>query len=441
MLIGTTFRLSDPCRTLYGPLGLMFACPLIASGLARINAKYQGDLYAALFAQSFQLTDWFPYFEELRVSMIQIIIFALFQVFLLKFLPPQQIIEGPITPGGLRPKYVNNGIHAMAVTLLLFVGLSDMGIGNLYPIDIWVLNLPGLVICLNFSALMVCFWLFLRTYWIPHSKDYKSTNNLIFDFYYGRELHPVFLGQDIKQFTNCRFGMMLWVLVCISCVGHEYKVLGVVSNASFVAFFLQLGYLIKFFYWEDGYFYTIDMACDKCGYYLVWGCMTFVPTFYTNVSIFLSFSQHSEDMSTMSAIMLGIFGFIMLGLNYHSDLQRKQFRETKDYYILGTKAKYIEAKYFTSDGLEHTNKLLVSGYWGWSRHFNYLTEILFALSYAIPCSYTGSPSFVGYFYVIFLTVLLIDRTYRDDQRCHAKYGAYWIEYCRRVPYRIIPYIF
>ena len=28
----------------------------------------------------------------------------------------------------------------------------------------------------------------------------------------------------------------------------------------------------------------------------------------------------------------------------------------------------------------------------------------------------------------------------DDARCAAKYGALWDEYCRRVPYRIIPWI-
>ena len=38
------------------------------------------------------------------------------------------------------------------------------------------------------------------------------------------------------------------------------------------------------------------------------------------------------------------------------------------------------------------------------------------------------------------TLLLIDRMYRIDRRCHLKYGVYWEEYCKRVPYLLIPYV-
>ena len=42
------------------------------------------------------------------------------------------------------------------------------------------------------------------------------------------------------------------------------------------------------------------------------------------------------------------------------------------------------------------------------------------------------------FYVIFLTILLVDRSFRDDDRCGKKYGASWVEYSGRVPYKIVP---
>jgi 7-dehydrocholesterol reductase len=41
-------------------------------------------------------------------------------------------------------------------------------------------------------------------------------------------------------------------------------------------------------------------------------------------------------------------------------------------------------------------------------------------------------------YFIYLTVLLLDRTFRIDERCAAKYGQNWEQYCARVPYRLIP---
>jgi 7-dehydrocholesterol reductase len=41
-------------------------------------------------------------------------------------------------------------------------------------------------------------------------------------------------------------------------------------------------------------------------------------------------------------------------------------------------------------------------------------------------------------YVIFLTILLVHRTYRDDRRCRAKYGAARFAYWARVPDRMVP---
>ena len=41
----------------------------------------------------------------------------------------------------------------------------------------------------------------------------------------------------------------------------------------------------------------------------------------------------------------------------------------------------------------------------------------------------------------FLTILLTDRATRDDKRCRKKYGSSWEEYCRRVPWKIIPGIY
>ncbi|MCA1665429.1 MAG: hypothetical protein LC659_14390 [Myxococcales bacterium] len=44
-------------------------------------------------------------------------------------------------------------------------------------------------------------------------------------------------------------------------------------------------------------------------------------------------------------------------------------------------------------------------------------------------------------YPLYYVVLLLPRQHFDDRRCAAKYGALWSEYCRRVPYRIIPFIY
>lgn len=46
-----------------------------------------------------------------------------------------------------------------------------------------------------------------------------------------------------------------------------------------------------------------------------------------------------------------------------------------------------------------------------------------------------------FFYPVYLTILLVHREFRDEANSRRKYGASWDEYCRRVPYRILPKIF
>ena len=106
--------------------------------------------------------------------------------------------------------------------------------------------------------------------------------------------------------------------------------------------------------------------------------------------------------------------------------------------IWGKPARYILAPYATTDSKQQVSFLLASGWWGLSRHFNYVGDLLNALSYCLAC---GFGHVLPYFYIVFMLCLLIHRSYRDDVRCRQKYGVYWEKYCEIVPYRIIPYVF
>jgi len=84
------------------------------------------------------------------------------------------------------------------------------------------------------------------------------------------------------------------------------------------------------------------------------------------------------------------------------------------------------------------SKLMLSGYWGVARHLNYLMEMNVALSWALPAVGYGIWPFA---YFIFIIILLVHRTYRDEEKCRLKYGKGYEEYCAKVPYKIIPYVF
>ncbi len=83
--------------------------------------------------------------------------------------------------------------------------------------------------------------------------------------------------------------------------------------------------------------------------------------------------------------------------------------------------------------------LLCSGFWRLSRHINYLGEMLMAIALALTLGYPKLPQ--PWLYPVYYLVLLIPRQIDDDRRCAEKYGALWSEYRRRVPYRIIPFIY
>jgi hypothetical protein len=76
-----------------------------------------------------------------------------------------------------------------------------------------------------------------------------------------------------------------------------------------------------------------------------------------------------------------------------------------------------------------------SGWWGWSRHAHYTTEFGTFICWTLL---TNTRQWLPYFPLLFLLLLLIDRMYRDEMRCLAKYGQCWLQYCNRVPYLLLP---
>ena len=84
--------------------------------------------------------------------------------------------------------------------------------------------------------------------------------------------------------------------------------------------------------------------------------------------------------------------------------------------------------------------LLASGWWGTARHQHYFFELMAAYSWGLLAG-VHTHGLLPLFYPIFLTVLLVHRAHRDEEKCIAKYGKYFEDYMRIVPYRIVPGIY
>jgi protein-S-isoprenylcysteine O-methyltransferase Ste14 len=85
-------------------------------------------------------------------------------------------------------------------------------------------------------------------------------------------------------------------------------------------------------------------------------------------------------------------------------------------------------------------RLLASGFWALSRHVNYLGETVQAAAVA-ALAWLATGSLLPFLYPLYYVALFVPRQLDDDAICAAKYGAAWHEYKRRVPWRIIPFVF
>ena len=194
--------------------------------------------------------------------------------------------------------------------------------------------------------------------------------------------------------------------------------------------------MLDFFVNEAWYLRTIDIAHDHFGFYLGWGCFAWLPTMYTLQTQYLG--QQDPSTSPSTAYLVGVAAVGLLGYSLFRSVnsQKENARSSGgDCMIWGRPADCTPAEYTTSDGGRHKTILLCSGWWGLARHVNYVGDLI--LSWSI-CALTGSSKSIVWFYGLYMTVLLIHRCLRDEERGRAKYGAVWESYCRRVPWRLIP---
>lgn len=426
-----------PGRATVGPLLLMTTTPCFSISYFHVVSKLDGDFFQLLRAF---LED--GVFNTLRsiwpdpldpVAWKLIFGFMALQLFFMRCMPGKRF-EATLTPKGNLPVYKANGLASYFATLGLL--LLSAKLGYFRPALVYD-KFGEILSSMNIFALIFCAMLVVKGHIAPSSTDSGSNGSSIIDFYWGMELYPRILGFDVKQFTNCRTGMMYWA-VGILCYAHKNMELnnnsiqlGMAVNVA-----LQLVYISKFFLWEMGYMCSMDIQHDRAGYYICWGCLVWVPSVYTSSSFYMA--THAPDISPAVALAIFVCGLLMIWINYDADKQRYVFRQTKGECIIwGKKPRRIVAEYTSGDSIRKS-LLLLDGWWGVSRHFHYMPEILGSFFWSLPALNTG---LVGpYFYVIFLTILLTDRAFRDDDRCRKKYGPYWQQYCDEVPYKIVPYI-
>ncbi|CAM0141966.1 erg24, C-14 sterol reductase [Umbelopsis sp. WA50703] len=254
-----------------------------------------------------------------------------------------------------------------------------------------------------------------------------NTGNAIYDFMIGRELNPRIEDFDVKFFIELRPSLMGWLVTNI-CMGiKQYHDLGRITNSMVLVLIFQAWYVIDAIWNEPLVLTTMDITTDGFGFMLAFGNLCWVPMLYGLQARYLV--DFPVDLTTTQYI--GIIALQLIGYYVFrsANAQKDKFRRNPNNPEL-KHIKFIETKAGT--------RLMTSGWWGYSRHINYLGDLTMALAWCLPC---GFQTPIPYFYFFYFAFLLWHRQGRDELKCRKKYGKDWDKYCKKVPYKIIPGIY
>lgn len=345
-----------------------------------------------------------------------------FQAILQAFIPGK-VHEGRPLKDGSRLKYKMNGLVSFILTFVVLGIVKYMG---WIEWDIVYNNFGALIsVIVIFSFL---FSVFLYIYGYKTGQVDNVGGNAIYDYWMGVPLNPripPIKGFDLKFFCEARPGLIGWVVANFSLMGVQYMKHGTVTIPMILVCVFHFLYIADYFWNEPAILTTTDIMHDKFGWMLVFGDLVWVPMTYTLQAFYLIEHTHTLPVwGTALIIALNIAGYYLFRA---VNIQKHHFRTNPENPIWGKKAEYIQTK--------QGNKLLLSGFWGWSRHFNFVGDIMMALAWCLPCLFG---SLLPYFYVIYFVILLIHRERRDNMRCAQKYGEDWDMYVERVKWKIIP---
>ena len=337
---------------------------------------------------------------------------------------PGRIVEGSELPAGGRLKYKINGLFSLVFTFGVVLALDYSGV---LPLRVLYDRFGELLSVMMIFAFAISAYLYV--YGKQPGQRGKISGNPIHDFWMGTGHNPRLTPGalfDIKFFCEARPGLLLWMLFNGAFVQVQYQTHGSVSLAMILVVVFQLLYIIDYFWNETAILTTMDIKHENFGFMLVFGDLVWVPMTYSLQAAYLV--DHVHRLPWWGAGVIVALNMLGLYIFRAVNLQKHRFRsDPENARIWGKNVESLQT--------QRGSKLLVSGFWGWSRHFNYVGDILMATSWSLPCLF-ASP--LPYFYPIYFAILLIHRERRDHHLCSKKYAADWDAYCEKVRWRIVP---
>jgi len=300
---------------------------------------------------------------------------------------------------------------------------------------------------------------------------------------------------DLKRFWNARPGLTGWVILNISYLAGMYygckipsvytglgdsrffgdhdavsetlqrkfeainpdtfcQSEGSFANIGPAALFITAAhwyYIFDYNLVEPAYLTTTDIRHDLFGFMLTYGDWGFLSRYYPISFMGFLAQQGSQKHGFITSnylyaaigVAMYLFGMLMFRI---TNLEKHLFRDHMNnggdadkyrsplstrIFFGDKKAEYIKTK--------EGSLLLVSGFWGLARHFNYIGDLTMCVGWAVACYDPLSPfPFLPISYCMYFWLMDCHRCWRDEVRCAKKYGEDWVKYKKAVPYAIFP---
>lgn len=320
-------------------------------------------------------------------------------------------------------EYRCNSLYALIISLTIFF-LYWINGGSFRWLHEHFIQMAFAALVLS---VLLSIFLFVKSFQVDEKylAHNGNTNSEIFNFWMGRELNPRVFGIDLKFVCELRPGLIGWLVLDLSFLFLSFEKGTFTWSLAFVVFG-HCVYVIDALINEPAILSTMDITDEGFGYMLSFGDLCWVPFLYTLQARYLfEHPQHWNAISLGFFILAFIIGYAVFRL---SNNEKNKFR---------TNPKDPSIAHLKTLSTKSGRKLLISGFWGISRHPNYMGDLIMSLSWSLP---SGS-CLISYFYPIYFLGLLITRFERDEVNCRKKYGEDWNKYCEKVPYKIFPYIY
>ena len=394
-----------------GPLGVMLGLPLT---IVVLCLWCQSEPLERLGTEAF---------FSLRAAAV-FLLFVGFQV-VLHLVLPGEVVQG-VAPHNLRYKLTGLKNFLVTVTIAVYCGFfapAQYSINLSYLYDAYVPLMTSSVI---FST-MLSVYLYRRSFRAGAvlAEEGSRTGRRVYEFFLGRELNPRLGGLDLKEFCELYPGLIGWVVLNLGMAHKQFQLTGAVSPSMVLVNVFQAIYVLDSLVFERAILTTMDITTDGFGFMLAFGDLAWVPfTYSLQTRVLVTDSPSLPTMALVAIIALKLLGYAMFrGSNSQKDIFRRNPKDPR-------------VQHLRTLATKRGTKLIVSGWWGISRHINYFGDWLMGLAWCLPCGIERGV--LPYFYAAYFAILLIHRELRDEESCRKKYGRDYDRYCELVPYRIVP---